>query len=683
MTTTRCALIALSLTACSGQAAPPELPSLFADHMVLQRDTACRVWGTASPRSNVTVEVAGKAVIATANADGEWMASLPPTKAGGPFTMTVSTTSTHGDGIPEAVTFSDVLFGDVWICSGQSNMEWPLRNTDNADAFIADSGDNELRLLTFERRTSATPVTDPRTNAWSVASPQTTPGFSAVGYHFGDMLRERLGEEGQGVSIGLIHSSWGGTLAEAWTPVEALEAGGFTAITSRIALHDAPTDKSKLDQATRAYRQFFDTLLTNPDLADGADWEAVNVPGHWQTNHAGLDGVIAYQRTFNLNDWPDGETFLSLGPIDDFDATFLNGVLIGQTGHETPGYWSHPRQYAVPAGVLQPGDNTITVLACDTGGAGGFFGEPADFALRIKDVATLPLAYGDWRAAVIGSAGDLEFPSLPAANRPGANTRPGTLYNAMIHPMKNLAVTGAIWYQGESNAGRAEQYRTLFPNMIESWRAAFDNPGMPFYFVQLANFMPRTDQPQDSAWAELRDAQTVTLELPNTGMATILDVGEANDIHPRNKHDVGHRLARNALAQHYGVDIVPNGPMLRGAPGLQTVNTIETRPGKPSYPVLIQEAVLEFDFADGLRTTDGQPPRGFEVCAPGKDKPFVKAEARIEDGRVILSVKNLPGIESVRYAWANNPDVNLVNSDALPAVPFRTDDRPGVTRGKE
>ncbi|MFT5422829.1 MAG: sialate O-acetylesterase [Phycisphaerales bacterium] len=675
-------LSALALSSALAVAEPPRLNSLFSDHMVLQRDTDCRVWGTASPMANVTVEIAGHAVIATADADGHWIATLPASPAGGPHTLTVSSTSTHGDGIPEAVTFTDVLFGDVWIASGQSNMQWSLNNTDHAERFIADSADDQLRLLSFERRLNKAPQTEPFTNAWSAASPETTPGFSAVAYHFGAMLRSELSADGTQVPIGLIHSSWGGTLAEAWTPVEALEAGGFTAITDRIAIHDAPVDSANLDKEVRAYNDFFDTLLADQSIAEDADWQAATVPGFWQTNHANFDGLIVYQRTVTLNDWPDEDTTLNLGPIDDFEATYINGKLVGKTAHETPGYWSHPREYTVPAGVLHTGENTITVYAIDTGGAGGFFASPDDITLTSGDLS-IPLAGDMWHAAIIGSTRDLKFPSYPANNAANSNTRPACLYNAMIHPMKDLAITGAIWYQGESNAGRAEQYQTLFPTMIESWRDAFNNPDMPFYFVQLANFMQRADEPQESAWAELREAQTMALDLPNTGMATIIDIGKANDIHPRNKHDVGHRLARNALFDYYGKDVVPTGPVLRGEPGLQTVNTIETRPGKRSYPILIQEAVLEFEFADGLRTTDGEAPRGFEVCAPGKDKPFVKAEARIEDGNVILSVKNLPGIESVRYAWADNPDVNLVNGEGLPAQPFRTDDRPGTTAGRE
>jgi len=665
--------------------------------MVLQRDTACRVWGTATPRANVTVEVAGHAAIATADKDGRWMASLPPTQAGGPFTMTVSTTSTHGDGIPEAVTFNDVLFGDIWVCSGQSNMEWPLRATIDADKYIADSADNGLRLLTFERRTSATPVDDPKTNAWSVAGPGTTPDFSAVGYHFGEMLRERLKDaNGKSVPIGLIHTSWGGTLCEAWMPVPALKAGGFDSIVARLADFEDKDGKraAQAAKAMKAYTAFYDNLLGSPELPADPTWTPTTIPGDWQQNHPNFDGMIAYRKTLTLSeDWARAESTLSLGAIDDYDGVTINGVPVGHTGPDTPTAWVHPRVYTLPAGTFHAGENTITVFAVDAQGFGGFSGQPEQLTLvqqySVKNasgsengVRRIGLA-GEWASCVVGSIADLKFPPAPQVGGPNPTTRPGTLYNAMLHPMKDLAVTGAIWYQGESNAGRAEQYRTLFPTMIESWRAAFKDPDMPFYFVQLANFMKRVDEPQESAWAELREAQTMTLDLPHTGMATSIDIGEANDIHPKNKHDVGRRLARNALAEHYGLDVVPCGPMLRGEPGLRTVNTIETRPGKPSYPVLTQEAVLDFDFADGLSTTDGQPPRGFEVCAPGKDKPFVMAEARIEDGQIILSVKNLPGIESVRYAWADNPDVNLVNSEGLPAVPFRTDDRPGVTHGRE
>lgn len=505
--------------------------SVFGSSMVLQRDMAAPVWGKADPNQQVTVQIDGQTHEVQADRDGKWRTHLDPMAAGGPFTMTVEA----GD---ETLTLEDVLVGEVWVCSGQSNMEWPVQASLNAEQEIASANYPLMRLYTVEKKTAQEPQ-ETCNGVWQVCTPETIPAFSAVAYYFGRPLHKELD-----IPIGLIHTSWGGTPAEAWTTQETIDA-------------DYPAIVERWEHAIRVYPEAL------------AEYEKQMEERQKAVEKARAEGTP-----------------------------------------EPPFIWP-------PQGPESPG-------------------------------------------------------------------RPASLYNAMIHPIAPYAIRGAIWYQGESNAGRAYQYRRLFPAMIKDWRQAWGQGDFPFLFVQLANFTARSAEPKATdAWAELREAQTMTLSLPATGMAVTIDIGDANDIHPKNKQDVGMRLALIALAKTYGQNISYSGPMYSG------------------MEVKGAEVVLHFDHTDGgLMAKDG-PLAGFQVA--GEDQQFVWADARIEGDTVVVSAEGVEAPASVRYAWQANPGMqvadivrdggsyawlvypacNLYNGAGLPASPFRTDDWPGETIDQE
>lgn len=485
--------------------------SVFGKSMVLQRDMAAPVWGKATPGGQVTVRIADQAHQVQTGADGKWRAHLDAMPAGGPYTMTI-----EADG--DSITLDDVLVGEVWVCSGQSNMQWSVNVSMNAAEEVASANHPRLRLYSVERKTAQEPQ-ESCVGAWQICTPETVPGFSAVAYFFGRTLHHELD-----VPIGLIHTSWGGTPAESWTTRETIEA-------------DYPALVERWEHAIKVY----------PEAK--AEYDRKMEERNKALEKARLEGTP-----------------------------------------EPPMIWP-------PQGPDSPG-------------------------------------------------------------------RPASLYNAMIHPLVPYAIRGAIWYQGESNADRAYQYRRLFPAMIKDWRQAWGQGDFPFYFVQLANYTARSEQPKATdAWAELREAQLMTLALPATGMAVIIDIGDANDIHPKNKQDVGVRLALIALAKSYGKEIAYSGPIYSG---------MEARGS---------EIVLRFDHADGGLVAKDGPLVGFAVA--GDDQVWAWADARIEGDTVVVNTPNVPTPVAVRYAWQANPACNLYNGAGLPASPFRTDDWPGETFGKE
>ena len=654
-----CLVATIGLAPLPDPATDVRLPAIFSDHMVLQRDQPIPVFGTADPGGEVVVMLGEAQAEATADDEGRWQAELPAMEAGGPYELVVAGADT--------VRFTDVLIGEVWVASGQSNMEWRLDQTNQGEAAIASADRFQIRLFDVAHDVSASPLSDVReTEGWMAASPETVPTFSAVAYYFGRMLEDSLD-----VPIGLISTNWGGTRAEAWTSREGLE--GFPSFQGQIEEleagsggdPEAPFD-SLYARMTADYQEKIrdlDAGYTDSTTWADADvmtsgWATMTLPTAWEA--AGLDsldGVVWFRKAVTLpTDWASEDLTLHLGPVDDMDSTWVNGKLVGSTGN-----WETPRNYAVPASATQPGLNTIAVRVMDTAGEGGFRGEPDSLRLERGDGATLPLAE-PWHYQVGLDLQNEQMPSLP----PRPQDFPTVLYNAMLQPLIPYGIRGAIWYQGESNAGRAYQYRSLFAEMIRDWRAQWDQGDFPFLFVQLANFMaPQTDPGEESAWAELREAQTMALDLPNTGMAVTIDIGEADDIHPRNKTDVGERLARWALANTYGKsDLVYSGPLYR-----------EMKQEGDSIRLL-------FDHAEsGLMTPDGAPPKGFAIA--GADSAFVWAEARIDGDAVVVSSPDVQRPVAVRYGWANNPEANLYNAAGLPASPFRTDSWLGVTKGVE
>jgi sialate O-acetylesterase len=656
------AFAAIVLTAALAQPVRAEvrLPALISDHMVVQRDTPVRLWGWADAGEALRVSLAGKTAKARAGQSGRWEVALAPLPAGGPHTLEISGKNT--------LRVSDILVGEVWVAGGQSNMEWPVGRAQDAAQETTAARFPRMRLFTVNKAAASRPKDDV-SGAWVECSPDTVGGFSAVAYFFGRDVHRALD-----VPVGLIHSSWGGTPAESWM--------------SREALTVEPAWKPMLDDldraladpdAARAYEKALDEWeqknvvvdtgnegvgrgWAKPEL-DDADWKTMEEPQYWEKAGLDLDGALWFRRTVEIPaDWAGGDLVLTLGALDDYDTTYFGGVQVGATGRETPGYWTHPRRYVVPSTLVHAGRTVVAVRVFDRAGEGGFGGPGS--AMRL-DLATgagkRPIALaGTWRYQIERGIPSLkpDWGSQPVA--PDQQGAPTTLYNAMIAPLTPYATRGVIWYQGENNASRAFQYRALFRALIRDWRRAWRLGDFPFYFVQLANYMARHDQPGESEWAELREAQSMALAEPSTGLATAIDIGEAADIHPLDKQEVGRRLALVALARTYGQSGECSGPVYR------------------SHAVEGAKARLRFEHAAGLATRDQATPKGFAIA--GEDRRFVWAQAQIDGDSIVVWSDAVAVPVAVRYAWADNPDANLVNGTGLPALPFRTDDWPGITQ---
>ncbi|MFL6332571.1 MAG: sialate O-acetylesterase [Pyrinomonadaceae bacterium] len=642
------------------------VPSLIGDNMVLQQGRKVRVWGRAEPGERVTVTFQGDKASATADARGRWEVYTGPHKAGGPFELTVAGRNT--------LTFKNVLVGDVWVCSGQSNMEWVLANAQDGAQAAAGADYPFIHLFTVTKKTSAEPLEDVE-GRWVVTTPKEAAQFSAVGYFFGRELYKVAN-----IPLGLIHTSWGGTPAEAWTSRGALAADpALKPILDRYdrQLTDLPRLQREYDAARAEWeRQYVAQDPGNKGEAEGyakpgqetGDWKRMKLPQFWESAGLDVDGVIWFRREVEVPAaWAGKELTLKLGAIDDFDTTYFNGERVGATGPDTPSAWVVPRLYRVPGSLVRAGSNTVAVRVFDRVGGGGFGGGEMSLAPADSAAGKAVALEGEWlyKEEATFPSRRIDYSKQPQAPGPANQNSPTVLYNAMLAPLFPYAIRGAIWYQGESNAGRAYQYRTLFPAMIRDWRAAWKQGDFPFYFVQLANWKARPQDSIDSEWAELREAQTLTLKAaPNTGMAVTIDIGNPDDIHPRNKLDVGLRLAYWALADVYGMkNVEKSGPLY------------------DAYKVEGDKVRVRFTHAGGLKTRDGAAPAGFYVA--GADRKFVPAEARIEKGEVVVWSKEVPAPVAVRYAWADNPSANLYNSDGLPASPFRTDDWPGVTAGRD
>jgi sialate O-acetylesterase len=642
----RALLFAALLAASNAQAL--ELAGVFGDHMVLQREAPLRVWGRAEPGQRVQVQIAGDQASAQAGRDGRWQATLKPLPAGGPYELRVSAGA-------EQRVFSDLLIGDVWIAAGQSNMEWRLADTNDAAAEIAVADHPRIRHAKMPHRVSLTPLRDAPPLSWDVSSPATAGEFSGVAYHFARRVQAETG-----VPIGLLNLSWGGTHIETWTSPRAAAADPDLADTVRALPADtAAFVQRRRDVVLERVRRFQGnepaaTAGADPALDDRA-WPTLNAPQVWETQGLpGLDGQVWLRRHVTLTAAEAaGAATLHVGLVDDCDESFVNGQPVGKTCG-----WDQPRAYAVPAGLLHEGDNLVAVRVTDTGGDGGIHGPAAD--LRLDTAAgPKPLA-GRWLARV---------ESLQAIEEPGPNDLPGLLFNGMVQPFTPLAVRGVIWYQGETNAARAARYAQAFPRLIEDWRSQWREQGrrglMPFYFVQLSSYGPRPALPEGSLFAELRDAQRQTAaKVPGTGMAVSIDVGDASDIHPRDKRTVGERLARIALAQTYGKAMPFKGPALKASR-------------------FLPDGHIELTFADatgGLATRGGGPLQGFALA--GEDQRFAPAHAEIVGkDRVRLWSEAVKKPAAVRYAWADTPlEANLVNGAGLPASPWRSDHWPLVTR---
>lgn len=655
--------ILVCLTMCLSLQAELRVASFFGDHMVLQRDQALPVWGTAEPGQTISITFRNSTASARTDESGQWLAKLPPQKLGQPGSLNIQA----GD---ERVVFNDVLVGEVWICSGQSNMQWPVNRAADAESEIAAADYPSIRLFEVPSRYSIKPKEDVEAS-WEICSPATVANFSAVGYYFGRKLWRELG-----VPVGLVSTNWGGTPAEAWTPLPTLEARpDYEALVDDYheaakMLTENPDLAAKIEAEFEAFSERADALSVSPPEPDAAIFQPDATVSGWQPvqpdSHflAETDGLVHVRKVFSLDAAQAARegARLKLGQIDNFDVTWVNGARVGSTLSDAPG---DPRatfrDYAIPEGTLKSGENVVLLQIVD-------IRRIADFGRNIDSpkitwpaVDSVALKDG-WQMQLIKNIGARPDPLDAKMKDMGS-----FLWNGMVAPLVPAAFRGVIWYQGESNTARAEQYRTLFPDMITAWRDAWGRGDFPFYFVQLANFANR------DGWPELREAQRETLALPNTGMAVSIDIGDSQDIHPRNKQDVGLRLALWALAETYGVT-QPTNPFGR----LPLLGRLFQRTVPHSGPLFTRaenegsQIRLYFDHVyRGLETTDEGPVKGFEIA--GTDGDFKNAQANIDGDTIVIKHPAISDPATVRYGWDINPDVNLVNSAGLPASPFRTD----------
>ncbi len=650
METTRMAVPLLALAAgCAclpGQAAELGLARIFSDHAVLQRDQPIAVWGTADAGRKLAVTLGGRTVNGSADAHGKWKIQLPPQPAGGPYTLTVASGG-------QTVSRTDILVGDVYLCSGQSNMEFTQRQSTNAIG-AAYAGRNEtLRFLNVPKNSTATPQDELKGPVeWKVVTPETAGDASAVCYY---MARSLQGS--YKVPVGFVNASWGGTTIQGWIGGESLRTlGDYKAGVDAVAQLGADTAAGMRAEEARneAWWRAHDPAATAQrawiatDFDDSA-WATVTPAGSWKDSGlAGFkdfDGVAWYRTTVTLTQaQAQAANMLHLGPVDTYDTTWVNGVRVG--GASTSWMW---RDYAVPAGVFRPGRNVIAMRVLSGGQGGGLSGAPSSRTIGLADGQAIPLPAA-WKLARGSALKGLSVPPAPW----DVPTSLTTLYNGMIAPLVGYKFKLAAWYQGESNAGAAQEYRTLLPMLMRDWRQRFGQPALPFFVVQLTSFGSPAKAPGQSGWAELRDAQAYAVANDaHAGLAVTLDVGDRFDIHPTQKTIVGERLARAARAIAYGEKTVPGSPTAVAA--RRTGNDI---------------VIAYKDTGGGLATYSSDRAIGFEVCAGTACR---YAEARVAGDTVVLPGAATPGVTRVRYAWADAPFVNLFGADDLPAAPFQLD----------
>jgi sialate O-acetylesterase len=629
---------------CSLEAAVAPNP-LFSDHCVLQRSGPVPVWGTAEPGESVKVIFRGHSVETTTADDGHWQVGINPGEAGGPFRLEIS-------GRENLVVVNDVFVGEVWLASGQSNMAWTMDSHGGAQpvvngyAEMAKADHPGIRQFLVERRTAWEPKSEVE-GSWVVCTPESVADFSAVAYFFAKELKNTLG-----VPVGIVHSSWGGTPAQAWTSEEAVSK--IPEYAEEIAARKA-AGNSPEEILAQFYGKLDQWLLENDPGSESKNswsqpqkdlsaWSKLEVPQKWDlVGYDAFDGVAWLRTTFDLSSaWSGSDLVLNLGQIDDLDTAWVNGEEVGRSMG-----WSTIREYPVPAEIVNPGQNEVVIRIVDIRGAGGiwnlnrppFVAEEGD-----EDRSRISLA-GKWDFRI-----SLELenaPPMPAVPILAPQREASLIYNAMIAPLVPFSFRGVIWYQGEANAIDPLGYRELFPTLIEDWRERWEAPQWPFLFVQIAPF---ADQPP-----EIREAQLLTLKrVPETAMVVTLDVGNPHDIHPLNKQPVGERLALAARALAYGEDLVYSGPIFESA---------EFSEGK---------ATVSFSsVGPGLVAAGGKPLYGFSLA--GADGEFHAADALIEGDRVVVSSGEVDTPTAVRYAWENAPEGNLYNRAGLPASPFRSD----------
>jgi sialate O-acetylesterase len=648
---------------------PLQFASIFTDSMVLQQQREVVVWGKGVAGKKINVESSWKNKASTVvDNEGSWSVRLKTVKAGGPYQVMVS----DGD---TTIRLKDVLLGEVWLCSGQSNMEMPLEGWPptnpimNSDSEISNAKFPIIRLFGMKKAYSIKPETSCE-GKWVQCTPQNAKTFSAAAYFFGRTLFQQLN-----VPIGLIHASWGGTAIESWMSKQSLSKfdnylpmlkriednkDSIDALNRWIIVYPVIKMAGRTPETNWQNLDFNDSVCTQKQIGDSL-WREMKLPTLWERTDVGnFDGAVWFRKRVTIpSGWVGKELTLDLGPIDDMDETYVNGQNVGS--HLSEGMWQVPRTYTIPAKIVQDSILQIAIRVIDYGGGGGIFGAENSLHVNRADTTlSIPLA-GQWKYLpvaefragtfyVFGSKGQ-EYFNRPKLSFDFSGYSPTALFNGMISPLVPFTLRGVIWYQGESNVGNPKMYMTLFPLMISEWRTVFHSENMPFYYVQIAPY--KYDPPSESQF--LREAQFKTLSLKNTGMVVTLDIGNPNDIHPANKQDVGKRLASWALAKTYNKKTAFSGPVYR------------------SMKIKRNTIVLSFDYADkGMVIREH--PSGNEFQIAGEDSVFKNAIVNIKGKTLVVSHLEIAHPKAVRYLFSNASEATLFNKDGLPASSFRTDD---------
>lgn len=618
------------------------LPKLISDGMVLQQNAKVKVWGWADKGEKVSIQFNNQAFQTNADTDGKWLIIVSTPKAGGPYEMHITGAN--------YLVIKDILIGEVWLCSGQSNMVLPMeRVKEKYPEEIAKANNPEIRHFFIQTRYNFNKTLDDfPSGRWETATSANILRFSATAYFFARDLYNKYH-----VPIGLINASVGGTPVEAW-----ISEDGLKSFPHHLALTEQVKDSAYVNQIRRkeanVSNQWYSELRKNDEGLNGpvkwfdpnydaSSWETMTLPNFWEDQGLrNTNGVVWFRKEIDVPESMTGKTAkFFMGRIVDSDSVYVNGTFVGTIGYQYP-----PRRYQIPKDILKPGKNIIVARVINTSGKGGFIKDKT-YEIRVGNEA-------------IDLKGTWQF-KLGAAAKPLAPTtffqyKPVGLYNGMIAPLISYGIKGVIWYQGESSVDNAAEYHQLFSTLIQDWREKWKQGNFPFLFVQLANFMEPKDQPSESSWAELREAQLQTLNVPETGMAVIIDSGEWNDIHPLNKENVGKRLALAARkVAYHDKNLVFSGPLYQ------------------SMKVKKNKVILTFsNIGSGLMTKGGNELQHFAIA--GADKKFVWAKAKITGNKVEVWSDAIKNPVTVRYAWADNPDTaNLCNKEGLPASPFRTD----------
>ncbi|MDL2208318.1 sialate O-acetylesterase [Parabacteroides sp. OttesenSCG-928-O15] len=615
---------------CASQtlSAAVRLPKLISDRMVLQRDTELTIWGWANPGEKVTVRFRGNYYDAVTDSQGNWSATLPPQKAGGPFILEVN-----------EIIIRDVLVGDVWLCSGQSNQETPVARLVEKYPEINVSNNHMIRHYKVPTQNTIEELKEdiPDGAKWYSATASDVMNWSALAYFYAQEAYAKYQ-----VPIGMLNSSVGGTPIEGWISQEHLKE-----------FPQYLLDKTAVENARNAQMDKGAGKWQAENL-DDSDWATMTMPGLWRDKGLNARGVVWFRKDIEVPASMDGKhAKLYMGTLVNADSTFVNGHFVGNVTYQYP-----PRKYDIPAGILHQGTNTVVVKLTDNAGGGGFV-EDKMYKI-VGDDVVIDLT-GDWKYKVGLDLGDAPQFGGGMGGRPGVASGPNLrnvgsgYYNGMIHPIRHYQVKGAIWYQGESNSGRSKEYAGQLEALINNWRELWDMPEMPFLLVQLPNFQPKQPEPSESGWAGIREAQFKTaLHVPYTAMAVTYDVGEWNDIHPLNKKDVAHRLFLGARKLVYGEKLVASGPMYK------------------DMKIEGDKIIITFTETGSGLASNG-PLKHFAIA--GENRKFVWADAVIRGNKVIVSHKGIKNPVAVRYAWSDNPEeANLKNKEGLLASPFRTDE---------